>query len=148
MIVMPGDMPLIRAESLRQMLRLHRSSAAAATLLTVELEEPRSYGRIIRTEQGVAGIVEARDATEEQLQIREVGTSVYVFSGRWLGGALSRVTTDNAQQEYYLTDVVGLLVDDGHTVAAHIAASEEGLGINSVDQITEVETALLSRHET
>ncbi len=144
-IVMPGDMPLIRAESLAELLALHRSRNAAATLLTVELEEPRAYGRVIRTEQGVTGIVEARDASEEQLKIREVGTSVYVFSGEWLGGALARITTENAQGEYYLTDVIGLLVADGHTVAAHIAPAEEGLGINSVEQIREVEMELLGR---
>ena len=66
-------------------------------------------------------------------------------SGRWLAGALDRITTDNAQQEYYLTDVIGILVDDGHVVAAHKAAPEEGLGINSVDQIEGVERALLNR---
>ena len=144
-IVMPGDMPLIGSDSLSDLLQVHRSTSAAATLLSVELDEPRAYGRIIRTEQGVAGIVEARDATPEQLEIREVGTSVYVFSARWFGGALGRITTDNAQREYYLTDVIGLLVGDGHAVSAHITSPEEGLGINSIEQIAEVEAVLRER---
>lgn len=144
-IIMPGDMPLVRGETLAELLGLHLETGAAATLLTVELDEPRAYGRIIRSECGVVGIVEARDATPEQLQISEVGTSIYVFSGRWLAGALSRVTTDNAQGEYYLTDVVGILVADGHRVEAHKASAEEGLGINSVDQVASVEAALRAR---
>jgi bifunctional UDP-N-acetylglucosamine pyrophosphorylase/glucosamine-1-phosphate N-acetyltransferase len=144
-IIMPGDMPLVRGETLAELLGLHRETGAAATLLTVELDEPRAYGRILRSERGVIGIVEARDATPEQLQIGEVGTSIYVFSGKWLAGALSRITTDNAQGEYYLTDVVAILVADGHRVEAHKASPEEGLGINSVDQVESVEAALRAR---
>jgi len=145
-IIMPGDMPLVRAETLLELIDLHRTSGAAGTLLTVELDEPRAYGRVIRSgDGGVVGIVEAKDATPAQLDIAEVSTSVYVFSGRWLAGALDRITTDNAQGEYYLTDVVGILVADGHRIEAHKASPEEGLGINSVDQIEGVEAALEAR---
>ncbi len=144
-IVMPGDMPLVRGETLEDLLALHRRIGAAATLLTVELEKPGAFGRVLRSGSAVAGIVEAKDATPEQLEVNEVNTSVYVFSGRWLGSALSRISTDNAQGEYYLTDVIAILVGDGLLVAAHHAAPEEGLGINSVDQIADVEAALERR---
>jgi len=145
-IIMPGDMPLVRAETLVELIDLHRSSRAAGTLLTVKLDEPRAYGRIIRAgDGGVIGVVEAKDATPAQLGIAEVGTSVYVFSGEWLAGVLDRITTDNAQGEYYLTDVVSILVADGHRIEALEASPEEGLGINSIDQITGVEAALEAR---
>ena len=144
-IVMPGDMPLVRGETLNELLQLHRDSGSAATLLTVELEEPRAYGRVLRSNGGVVGIVEAKDASPEQLAIAEVGTSVYVFSGRWFADALSRIDTDNAQGEYYLTDVIGVLAGDGHRIEAHIASPEEGLGVNSIDQLAGVEAVLLSR---
>ncbi len=144
-IVMPGDMPLVQGRTLSDLLAVHRDTGAAATLLSVVLDEPGSYGRVVRDDSGVVGIVEAKDATAEQLEIREVGTSVYVFSGRYLDSALSRISTDNAQGEYYLTDVIGILVEDGLGVAAHSADPEEGLGINSVDQIAAVEAALRRR---
>ena len=138
-------MPLVRAETLNELLQLHRKSGAAATLLTVELEEPRAYGRVLRSDAGVVGIVEANDASPEQLEIAEVGTSVYVFSGRWFANALSRIDTNNAQGEYYLTDVIGVLAGDGHRIEAHIARPEEGLGINSIDQLASVEAVLRRR---
>jgi bifunctional UDP-N-acetylglucosamine pyrophosphorylase/glucosamine-1-phosphate N-acetyltransferase len=146
-IVMPGDMPLVSAGTLHAMLRLHRDSNAAATMLSVRLDEPGDYGRVVRDQGRVRGIVEARDASPEQLAIDEVNTSVYTFSGRFLPGALSRIGTGNAQGEYYLTDVIGILAGDGHRVEAHIADAVEGLGINSVEQIAEVEAALARRGE-
>jgi bifunctional UDP-N-acetylglucosamine pyrophosphorylase/glucosamine-1-phosphate N-acetyltransferase len=144
-IVMPGDMPLIRGETLRDLLAVHRAAEAAATLLTVELDDPQAYGRVVRSDRGVVGIVEAKDANPEQLEINEINTSVYVFSGQWLADALARTGTDNAQGEYYLTDVIGILVGDGRRIEAHQTDPEEGLGINSVDQIAVVEEALRRR---
>lgn len=144
-IVMPGDMPLVRAETIIRMLDVHRSTGAAATMLSVDLDEPRAYGRVIREGGRVLGIVEAKDATPDQLTISEVGTSVYAFSGSRLRAALSRIGTDNAQGEYYLTDVIGILAGDGDRVEAYIADAEEGLGVNSLDQIGDVEAALERR---
>jgi len=145
-IVIPGDMPLVRGETLAELVELHRNSGAAATLLTVELDEPGAYGRVIRTDGSVTAIVEAKDASPEQLAVGEVNTSVYVFTGQWLAGALSRISTGNAQGEYYLTDVVGILVGDGHRIEALMADPEEGLGVNSVDQLAEVSAVLQHRH--
>ncbi len=145
-IVMPGDMPLVRGETLRELIEHHVTTESAATLLSAVIDEPGAYGRVVRSDAGVTGIVEAKDASPEQLEINEVGTSVYVFSGRWFADALSRVGTDNAQGEYYLTDVIGILVGDGHRVEAHQAHPEEGLGINSIDQVEGVTAALNRRN--
>lgn len=147
LIVMPGDMPLVRASTLIDLLEVHRASGAVATMLSVELDDPAAYGRVIRARGQVVGIVEARDASEDELAVREVNTSIYVFSGGPLQHALSRIDTDNAQGEYYLTDVIGILTSEGLRVAAHVAPAEEGLGINSVDQIGEV-AAILERRGT
>lgn len=145
-LVMPGDMPLIRSETLLGMIDLHHSTGAAATVLSVELDDPGAYGRIIREAGHVVGIVEAKDATQEQLAVSEVSTSVYTFSGRWLAETLARIGNENAQREFYLTDAIGILVGDGHRVEAYVAGAEEGLGINSVDQIAGVEAILGKRN--
>jgi bifunctional UDP-N-acetylglucosamine pyrophosphorylase/glucosamine-1-phosphate N-acetyltransferase len=144
-IVIPGDMPLVRGATLNAMLAEHRVSGAAATLMTVELDEPRAYGRIIREGGSVVSIVEVKDATPEQLLVPEVNASVYVFSAGKLPDALDRIGTANVQGEYYLTDVVGIFVGDGQRVHGFIGDSAEGLGVNSVDQIASVETALRRR---
>lgn len=144
-VVMPGDMPLVSTATLCGMLAAHRDSEAAVTLLTAVLEEPRAYGRIIREDGAVKAVVEAKDATREQLEVREVSTSVYVFDAEYLPHALERIDTDNAQGEYYLTDAVGILVGDGCRVAGYIGDPAEGLGINSVDQVAEIEHVLRAR---
>ena len=144
-LVMPGDMPLVSSATLEEMLALHVRSRAAVTLLTAELDEPRAYGRVIREDGEVTGIVEVKDATPDQLAIREVSTSVYLFAAEHLPGALQRIDRNNAQQEYYLTDAVAILVGDGFRAAAHIADAAEGLGINSVDEVAGVERILRDR---
>ena len=145
-IVIPGDMPLVSGATVRSMLEGHRSTGAAATLLTAELEVPGAYGRVIRREGMVAAIVEVKDASPAQLEIREISTSVYVFTAQHLPGALARLNTDNAQGEYYLTDVVEILVGDGRVVAGHVGSPEEGLGINSLDQVPGVAALLQQRN--
>lgn len=144
-IVIPGDMPLVKGSTLNALLAAHREVGAAATLMTVVLDEPRAYGRIIRDGDSVVAIVEVKDATEEQLLIPEVNPSVYVFSASLLPEALRRIGTGNVQGEYYLTDVIGILVADGERIEAVIGDPEEGLGINSIDQIEGVEDVLRQR---
>ncbi len=144
-IVIPGDMPLVTGETVRAMLEAHRSTGAAATLLTAELDEPGAYGRVIRQDGMVAAIVEVKDASPAQLEINEISTSVYVFTAEHLPGALARLNTDNAQGEYYLTDVVEMLVGDGLTVAGFVGGPDEGLGINSLDQVPGVAALLHQR---
>jgi bifunctional UDP-N-acetylglucosamine pyrophosphorylase/glucosamine-1-phosphate N-acetyltransferase len=145
-LVVPGDAPLITTESLRALLAEHRDAAAAATLLTSEVADPHGYGRIVRSSDGrVNAIVEERDADDATLAIREVGTSVYAFDGARLRAALARVTTDNAQGEEYLTDVIGLLVGDGEIVSAVSAPEVETLGVNDRIQLATARRAMRDR---
>jgi bifunctional UDP-N-acetylglucosamine pyrophosphorylase/glucosamine-1-phosphate N-acetyltransferase len=146
-VVLAGDIPLIRGETLRTLLDRHRSERAAVTVLTARLPDPTGYGRIVRSPSGeLVGIVEHKDATEEQRGIDEVNSSVYCFRCDDLRSVLWRITDGNAQGEIYLTDAVGLLRGDGKTIQAVAAAApEEILGINTVDQLREVEEILERR---
>ncbi|HVV77045.1 MAG TPA: bifunctional UDP-N-acetylglucosamine diphosphorylase/glucosamine-1-phosphate N-acetyltransferase GlmU [Mycobacteriales bacterium] len=145
-VVVPGDAPLITTASLKALLAAHADSAAAATLLTSELADPHGYGRVVRGADGrVMAIVEERDADDVTRAIREVGTSVYAFDGAKLRAALARVTTDNAQGEEYLTDVIGLLAGDGEIVSAVSAPEVETLGVNDRVQLAAVRRAMRDR---
>lgn len=145
-IVLPGDMPLITADTVSDLVDTHRAAGAAATVLTVHAPDPHGYGRVIRDHDGmVAGIVEHRDATPEQLAIDEVNTSVYALEGDGLAELLARIEPHNVQGEYYLTDVVGLLAGDGRRVAAMVTHPVEGMGVNSHAQLAEVAATLRTR---
>lgn len=144
-LVLPGDMPLLRPESIRSLVEAHESSGAAATVLSVVLEDPVGYGRIVRGGGRVQAIVEERDATDEQRRITEVNTSVYVFDGATLVDALERITPDNDQGEYYLTDVIGILASDGAAVGAVTIEAEEGIGVNTHGQLARVAAVLRER---
>ena len=134
--VLSGDHPVVSAAAIRNLLKAHAADGAAATVLTAELDEPASYGRIVRdSDGGLERIVEAKapgDATEEELAIREVNTGTYAFDGAALAAALDGISNDNAQGEYYLGDVLPLIRSAGGRVAAHLA-DDEGvtLGVNS-----------------
>jgi bifunctional UDP-N-acetylglucosamine pyrophosphorylase/glucosamine-1-phosphate N-acetyltransferase len=144
-VVLPGDMPLIRPETISSLVASHTESGAAATILTVDLDDPFGYGRVIVEADSVKGIVEERDATPEQRTISEVCTSVYVFDGALLAGGLERIGTDNDQGEQYLTDVIAVLVGDGHTVRSFGTDQEEGFGVNSQGQLAEAASVLRGR---
>ena len=136
-VVVPGDAPLLRGETLAALLAEHARTSAACTLLTAVLDDPTGYGRVLRGATGaVSAVVEQRDATDEQRAVREVAVSVYAFDAAALSGALARVGTDNSSGEEYLTDVVGLLVGDGAGVAA-VAAADPGetAGVNDRVQL-------------
>lgn len=139
-LVIPGDMPLIESASLQRLLDVHRDTGAAATILTVILDDPPPYGRVIRDAAGrVVEIVEARDAGPEQLAVNELNTSVYVFDAGMLRSTLTELTPENDQGELYLTDVVGILTARGETVAAVAAGSaDEGRGVNTVAELEAV----------
>lgn len=143
-LVLPGDMPLIRPESLVRLLGTHRSEEAAATLLSV-IDGPREFGRVVRRDGAVVAVVEQRDATAEEQAIREVNTSVYAFDGVRLSEALQALRPDNDQGELYLTDVIGILAERGERLAAVTTEVEEALGVNSVDQLDPVDAALRQR---
>jgi bifunctional UDP-N-acetylglucosamine pyrophosphorylase/glucosamine-1-phosphate N-acetyltransferase len=121
-LVLNGDVPLVTAQALDRLLAAHRESGAAATVATMTLDDPSGYGRVVRGANGsVERIVETKhpgDATPEQQAIQEVNGGVYAFEAGALAGALERLSTDNAQGELYLTDVVALLAGDGRPVHA------------------------------
>lgn len=144
-VVIPGDMPLIRSETIAALVAHHTTSGAAATVLSVDLDDPAGYGRVVRAGATVTAIVEERDATPDQRAITEVNTSVYAFDGALLADALDRIGTDNDQGEQYLTDVVEVFVGDGQLVSVLVAAEEEGFGVNSQSQLAQAAAVLRSR---
>jgi bifunctional UDP-N-acetylglucosamine pyrophosphorylase/glucosamine-1-phosphate N-acetyltransferase len=146
-LVLSGDTPLVTSGLLRDLVEEHRESGAWATVLSLELEDPGSYGRIVRNGDGaLRAIVEARDATEAQLGLREVNSSIYVFRADKLWPALDRLAPHNAQGELYLTDSVGLLVADGGTVAVYAAPDpEEAMGVNNRAELADAAAHLRDR---
>jgi bifunctional UDP-N-acetylglucosamine pyrophosphorylase/glucosamine-1-phosphate N-acetyltransferase len=138
-VVLPSDMPLLSAETLGALLRHHESTGAAATVLTAVVERPQGYGRVLRQGGRVKGIVEDRDATDDEKKIAEINTSVYCFDARRLWAALAEVRSDNDQGEYYLTDVIGILARGGGRIEALPAADpSEALGVNDRRQLATV----------
>ena len=132
-MILCGDTPLIRSETLHAMYLQHQERACDLTLMTTRLEDPTNYGRILKDENGkILGIVEQKDATEEQRQIREINAGIYIVEAKFLFTALQKVGTDNSQGEMYLTDIVSLAVHDKMKVESFIAADPtEILGVNS-----------------
>ena len=117
--MLSGDVPGIGAGTLRRLGDAHTSEAAACTVLTMRPDDPARYGRVIRDEAGrVRRIVEFADASEEERAVRELNSGTYAFRAKDLFAALPRLSNDNAQEEYYLTDVVRLMIDDGLAVVA------------------------------
>ncbi len=145
--VLCGDGPLIRSATLAKMLELHRSKRSAATLATATLDDPSGYGRVVRDASGsFTGIVEQKNATPEQLAIREVNPSYYCFRSEDLFGALDRVGKNELTGEYYITDVPSLLLDEGKSVEVIDAVpAEDVLSINTLEQLREVDRVYRSR---
>lgn len=146
-LVLAGDGPLIRPETLRQLLATHTKEQAACTLATSILPEPAKYGRIIRDAAGaVAGIIEYLDATEAQRAVREVNVSVYCYDAAELRWSIEHLKNDNAKGEYYLTDSLSLLKNKGSKLAAVAAVPpEEVLSINTLEELAEVGEILRKR---
>jgi bifunctional UDP-N-acetylglucosamine pyrophosphorylase/glucosamine-1-phosphate N-acetyltransferase len=136
-LVLCGDVPLLSTATIDALLRKTTDTGAAATVLTAVAEDATGYGRIVRDESGrVLAIVEQKDADPAQLRIREYNTGTWCFDNSTLWGLLDRLDTNNAQGEYYLTDVVELLVRDGAVVEALVCEDErEVQGINTVDDL-------------
>lgn len=134
-VVLSGDVPLVSAEAIAELVRVHDASGGAATMATAVLDDPSGYGRVVRDADGsVARVVETKqagDASEQELQIKEVNSGIYVFSGAVLLAALPRLSSENAQGEYYLPQVLDLLRSDGERVGAHVVSDERlMLGVN------------------
>lgn len=137
-LVLCGDGPLIRAQILSTLIEKHEAEHSAATLATAILDDPAGYGRIIRDAYGnIQGIVEDSDCTSQQLGIREVNPSYYLFSNKVLFNAAEQVKPDNVKKEYYLTDVASWLITTGRKVVAVTAVRpEEAMGVNSREQLS------------
>ncbi len=147
LVVLSGDVPLIRTETLQKLVEHHTSTNSDCSILTVKLENPTGYGRMIRDESGAfVKIVEHRDATEEQRQVREINSGIYCFNTRKLFAALQHVKPANDQGEYYLTDVAEILLADGSTVTCFLHNdSREVSGINTRAELAEFEALLRRR---
>ena len=146
-IVLAGDGPLIRAETLALLLDRHRATGASATLATSRIADPTGYGRIVRDAQGrFAGIVEHKDCTPAQCEIREINPSYYCFGAGALFSNLSKVKVNPGSGEYYLTDVPALLLSQGERVEVIDAVPpEDVLSINTPEQLAEVDRIFRSR---
>lgn len=150
LLVLSGDVPLVRAETLGALVhqhRTHRGRGAACTLLAVRLEDPTGYGRVVRDEEGrFQKIVEQKDATHDERQIGEVNAGIYCFETRLLFPALERVRPENAQGEFYLTDVPAILRADGEDVSVYTHPdAREVSGINTRVELSEFERILRLR---
>ena len=144
-IVLPGDTPLLTSETIQRLVADHLDNARPATLLTSQLDDPTGYGRVVRqADHSVERIVEQRDASPEELLIKEWNAGVYVFSHSLLTPALTQLGTNNSQHEYYLTDVIAALAKHGSvgTVGTH---PDETLGVNDRTQLAAVEQLMIAR---
>ena len=144
-MILCGDVPLLREETLGRLLESCRDGGAAAAVLTAVTDDASGYGRILRdSDGGVKGIVEEKDATDQQRRIREYNTGTYCFENRVLWPALSRLDQDNAQGEFYLTDVIAMLVEQGLRVEGVICEDErEVQGVNTVEDLARAERDML-----
>ncbi|TSC62338.1 MAG: bifunctional UDP-N-acetylglucosamine pyrophosphorylase / Glucosamine-1-phosphate N-acetyltransferase [Parcubacteria group bacterium Gr01-1014_48] len=147
-LVLYADIPLIGTNTLKNLLSTHQRKNAIVTILTAHLHDPHGYGRIKRDAQGyVSSIVEEKDATEAEKKIREINSGIYCFRANKLWEALPLITNNNAQREYYLTDVIPLLAENGekiHSVASR--NSRELLGINTNEQLEEARKILSDKY--
>ncbi|PLX75387.1 MAG: UDP-N-acetylglucosamine diphosphorylase/glucosamine-1-phosphate N-acetyltransferase, partial [Desulfuromonas sp.] len=143
LLLLCGDVPLLRTETLQGLRAAHRRTQAAVTVLTAQRQQPAGYGRIVRGDTGVERIVEERDATEQEKRIDEINTGIYLFRMPCAFDLLRNVSNQNAQGEYYLTDIVAAAKAAGEKVAAHLLGDpHEAMGINDRLQLAEA-TALM-----
>jgi bifunctional UDP-N-acetylglucosamine pyrophosphorylase/glucosamine-1-phosphate N-acetyltransferase len=146
-LVLSGDTPLLTPQILGKLVDTHRRAGAAATVLSFEPDDPKQYGRVLRSpDGGLAAIVEHRDATAEEREVREVNSSIYVFRADTLWPVLDRLDPHNAQGELYLTDTVAILVRDGERVAVHKGDDPvETEGVNTRVELAAAAAALRER---
>ncbi len=140
-VILSGDAPMTRPETLAAALAQHRSRGAAVTVLTAVLPDPTGYGRVIRDADGaILRIVEHKDATEAERAVREINSGIYVFDRRLLFEALKKIDNNNAQGEYYLPDVFGIFQREGRVMIPHVVEDvDEIRGVNTIEQLQEME---------
>src|SRR5205823_3100312 len=140
-LVLPGDAPLVRTDTLRALITTHRNGHAAATILSAVVADPSGYGRIVRkSETAVSAIIEESQLTDEQRDINEINSAIYCFTIESLWPALAQVKPNNKHRELYLTDAIAVMSAKGETVLAQVAAdSREVLGCNTRADLAEVD---------
>ncbi len=148
-LILSGDVPLLRRETLASFADAHRTSNGAVSVLSVDAPNPTGYGRIIRSQSGdFERIVEHKDASEEERTITEINSGIYLVQATALFSALKEVRNSNVQGEYYLTDIIGILRKRGEGVSAwKCDAFAEVLGVNTIEQLAEAETMLHQQME-
>ena len=141
-MVLSGDVPMIKPRTLEELATLARESSCAVAFLTTEPESPAGYGRVVRGADGnVTAIIEQRDATESQKKIREINGGIYIFDKKFLFETLPQISTNNAQKEYYLTDIVKIALNNGRKVLTlKLDDPAEISGINSREELAKLET--------
>ncbi len=147
-MILCGDTPLIRPQTLQRMLKEHRLSNATITLMTTMLDEPFGYGRVICDEEGnITGIIEQKDANDRQRAIREINTGIYLVEREFLFNALQQVGTNNSQGEVYLTDIIAIAGKHGHKVHKFLHPHAiDVLGVNSRVELAQAHAELQMRH--
>lgn len=147
-LVICGDTPLLTAETLEQLFTTHEQSGAKATVLSATMADPTGYGRIIRDDEGhVTKIVEQKDATPEEHAVTEINTGTYCFDNKALFDSLKKVNNHNAQGEYYLPDVIGILQNEGEKVAAYtMDNADESLGVNDRVALAKANQLMFARN--
>jgi bifunctional UDP-N-acetylglucosamine pyrophosphorylase / glucosamine-1-phosphate N-acetyltransferase len=147
-LVLYGDVPLLRKETMESLIKIHEQEDASATILSAIYENPTGYGRIIRsTDESVKAIVEHKDCDEEQIKVKEINSGIIIFKGRDLFEALNKISNNNSQGEYYLTSVIEVFVNENKRVSAMILEDQDEIaGINSPDQLKEAEEILNKRN--
>ena len=143
--VFNGDAPLIEEGTIEELFKVHKESGNSATILTSILDDASGYGRIIRSGDEVLKIVEHKDCNEEELKVKEINSGMYCFEIESLVECLGKLSNNNSQGEYYLTDVIGMLKEKDEKVGALVINHEETLGVNSRVQLAEVEAILRKR---
>ncbi|MBN1066493.1 bifunctional UDP-N-acetylglucosamine diphosphorylase/glucosamine-1-phosphate N-acetyltransferase GlmU [Clostridium botulinum] len=143
--VFAGDTPLIKESTIKNLFNTHIEGKNAATILTAIVDDPTGYGRIIRSGNEVLKIVEHKDCNEEELKVNEMNSAIYCFDIKLLYESLSKLSNNNEQGEYYLTDVIEILKSAGHNIGAVITDFEETIGVNSRAQLAQAEEILKDR---
>ncbi|KXZ40605.1 bifunctional UDP-N-acetylglucosamine pyrophosphorylase / Glucosamine-1-phosphate N-acetyltransferase [Alkalithermobacter thermoalcaliphilus JW-YL-7 = DSM 7308] len=146
-VVLCGDTPLIKSDTLKNLFAYHKENSYIATVLTTKVDDPTGYGRIIRDSQGnLMKIVEQKDANEEEKKVNEINSGIYAFDGKALLESLSKLSNNNAQGEYYLTDVIEILRKQGYKVGAYIGSTiQELMGVNSRIDLAKAEKVMRKR---
>ncbi len=146
-LVLSGDVPILRKVTIEKLIEQHRDNNAVGTILTAELDDPTGYGRILRSKTGyVLGIKEHKDATDEQRTVKEINSGIYLFDNKYLFDALQHINPHNAQNEYYLTDVFSYFYKHKLVVSAMVTDDPNEIrGVNTFEQLKEAEEVLNKR---